>query len=175
VLDKTAGNTLGTPFWGEGDTAQGGHGANIGNANCVSYNDIGSLQYYVHFHLSIFKDGQRLAIPRYIGYATNCLYEINSDNLNGVVDLFSTTQTFKRFTLGDMFGVWGEPLSSTNIAGITGEPVVIYIEDNGNLSQYTGDPNNIDLVWHRSVTIQIGTPLSEIPTYSWVNYDGTSG
>lgn len=174
VLDPNKDAVLGAPYWGEGDSASGGHGTNIGNANCVDYGqaDTWPKPYYVHFHLSIFKNGQRLAIPRYIGYASSCLYELNSDNLNGVVDMFSDTMSYKRFTLGDLFGVWGYPLSSSNVADITGYPITFYIEDDGKLQQYTGDPTQIDLLAHRSVTIQIGTPLSEIPTYDWQLYGG---
>ncbi|MBI1891688.1 MAG: hypothetical protein HYS18_13635 [Burkholderiales bacterium] len=172
LLDPASSAVLGTPFWGDGDTGSGGQGATVGNAKCVNYDSINSLAYYAHAHISIFRDGQRLAIPRYIGYAANCLYELNVDNMNGVVDMYSTEVSYKRLTLGDFFGVWGHPLSWTNVAGLSGQ-VVIYVEDNGILNQYMGaNPGDIDLIHHRSVTIQIGSRLNEIPIYNWQQYNG---
>ena len=32
------------------------------------------------------------------------------------------------------------PLTSTNVAGITEQPMAVYIIDNGVISQFTGDP-----------------------------------
>lgn len=173
MLDPSPSAVLGTPYWGDGDTGAGGHGATVGNVQCIGYDNINSLTYYAHAHISIFRDGQRLAIPRYIGYASNCLYELNVDNMNGVVDMYSTQVTYKRLTLSDFFGVWGQPLSWTNVAGFMGQPVVIYVEDDGVLYQYTGDnPGDIDLIHHRSITIQVGARMNEIPTYNWQQYNG---
>lgn len=90
--------------------------------------------------------------------------------MSGVVDGYSTA--YKRLTLGDMFAVWGQPLSWTNVAGFSGQPVVIYIEDNGVLRQHAGDPGDIEFMPSRSITIQIGTPLNEIPVYKWDKYLG---
>lgn len=101
--------------------------------------------------------------------ASTCLYEINTDNLSGAVDAFSSA--YKRLTLGDLFAVWGQPLSWTSVAGFSGD-VVIYVEDNGVLYKHIGDPGDIELLSHRSITIQIGTPLNEIPIYKWDKYSG---
>jgi hypothetical protein len=83
-------------------------------------------------------------------------------------------------TLGQYFDIWGQPLTVTNVAGqpstitnvggFTGMPVVVYINDNGDLRQYRGDPRNIELRSHRAITIQIGTPLQQIQTYTWGNF-----
>lgn len=169
VLDGGPNGTLGVRAWSDGNTASGGKGAPAGNANCIPY-DAMVVNYFVHAHVSIFRDGQRLAIPQYIGMASACLYEINSDNMSGVVDAYSSA--YKRLTLGDMFAVWGQPLSWNDIAGFSGQPVVIYIEDNGVLHQHVGDPGDIELLSRRSITIQIGAPLNEIPVYNWDKYSG---
>jgi hypothetical protein len=77
------------------------------------------------------------------------------------------TPTLKTFTLGQFFDIWGQPLSSTNVAGITGN-VVAYINDNGDSRRYMGDLRNIELTSLRDVTLQIGTPpITSLPTYSW--------
>ncbi len=169
VLDAGPNGTLGVRAWADGNTASGGKGAPVGNANCIKYEWL-STNYFVHAHVSIFRDGQRLAIPQYIGMAADCLYEVNTDNMSGVVDAFSNA--YKRLTLGDLFAVWGQPLSWNNVAGFTDQPVVIYVEDNGALRQHEGDPGDIELSSHRSITIQIGTRLGEIPVYNWSSYSG---
>ncbi len=72
------------------------------------------------------------------------------------------------FTLGEMFAIWGQPLSYTDIAGLSGVPVVVYITDNGVTTEYSGDLSSIELLSHREITIQVGTPITEIPSYTWV-------
>jgi hypothetical protein len=48
-------------------------------------------------------------------------------------------------------------------------PVVVYIVDeNGVLTQYDGDIAAVELKSHHQITIQIGTPITAIPTYTWV-------
>lgn len=161
--------TLGVRAWSDGNTASGGQGAPAGNAKCISYDAL-DTNYFAHAHVSIFRDGQRLALPQYIGMASTCLYEINTDNLSGVVDAFASA--YKRLTLGDLFAVWGQPLAWDNVAGFSGQPVVIYVEDNGVLKQHAGDPGDIELLHKRSITIQIGARLNEIPVYKWDQYLG---
>lgn len=167
LIKGAGGQVLGTPAWGDG--YGGGTGAAIGNANCDDWSR--SRNYFGHAHLSIFRNGERLAIPQYIGWRDECIYDINTDNRNGVIDAVSATG-YRYFSLGEFFQIWGQPLSWDNIAGITNLPVVIYIEDSGVVTQYTGDPANIELGNFRSITIQIGSRLDEIPTYNWNNYTG---
>jgi hypothetical protein len=67
--------------------------------------------------------------------------------------------------------VWGQPLSKTNIAGITGLPVTVFIDDDGqSVTEYTGNLADIELKPHRSITIQVGSALAEIPSYRWDNW-----
>jgi hypothetical protein len=167
VLTTEPSGTLGVRTWSDGNTAAGGQGSAVGNVQCVSY-DYWNIGYFIHAHVSIFRDGQRLALPQYIGMAANCLYEINSDNMSGVVDVFS--ERYKRLTLGDLFAVWGQPLSWTNVAGFAGQPVVVYIEDQGVLTRHSGAIGDIELAPYRSITIQIGAALPEIPVYDWSRY-----
>jgi len=35
------------------------------------------------------------------------------------------------YHLGSLIETWGQPLSSSNVAGITGLPIVVYVTDNG--------------------------------------------
>ena len=161
-LQLTFGGTIGAPgYWPDGDTATGGDGKNsIDGIDCSS-----SEAYHIHAHLSIVRDGQALAIPALIGIPAGCTYEMHTHDKTG--ELHLEAPRAKRFTLGNLFAVWGQPLTRTNIAGITGLPVTIYVTDGTTTVEYKGEPNDLELTSHRLVTIQIGKPIQSIPTFIW--------
>jgi hypothetical protein len=54
------------------------------------------------------------------------------------------------------------------VAGITGKPIVIYVTDqNGVVTQADGNWGDLELLSHREITIQVGTPIEAIPNYTW--------
>ncbi len=72
------------------------------------------------------------------------------------------------FTLGQLFAIWGQPLESTNVAGLAGMPVTLYVTDNnGVVTEATGNWSEIELLSHREITIQVGSPVTEIPNFTW--------
>lgn len=152
---------IGTALWTAGDTSTGGQGQPVDGIQC----GVMSEDYHVHAHLTIIKDGQQLAIPSQVGIPGNCNYAIHTHNESG--ELHVENPTVQSFTLGQFFDIWGRPLSPTNVADFTGQPIKFYINDNGDLRQYTGNPAAIALASHRSITIQIGAPPATIPTYLW--------
>jgi hypothetical protein len=153
-------NPLGTPnIWPNGDTPAGGQGQSINGIVCAN-----SENYHVHSHLAIFRNGEMMGIPAAIGL-TGCTYELHTHDWSGILHVEAPAA--KRFTLGQFFAVWGQPLSLSNVAGITGLPVVVFVNDGTSLIQFPGDPSEIELISHRSITIQIGTALTEIPSYTW--------
>ena len=156
------GGVVGTTFWPNGNTSTGGTGAAVDGLICAA--GMAEL-YHVHAHLAIIKDGQWLALPANVGILSQCNYEMHTHDQTGIIHI--ETPTLKTFTLGQFFDIWGQPLSSTNVAGITGD-VVAYINDNGDSRRYMGDLRNIELTSLRDVTLQIGTPpISTLATYSW--------
>ena len=50
-------------------------------------------------------------------------------------------------------------------AGITGKPIVVYSTENATVTKVTTDWKQIELTTHKEITIQIGTPITEIPNY----------
>ena len=126
--------------------------------------------YHVHSHLAIFKDGVRLSIPPFIGIVGNdtlpntvCVYPLHIHDATGTIHVEPVNTN--PVTLGQFFKIWGQPLTRTNVAGQTSASVVVYLRDGGNLRKYQGDLANIELKSYRSVVIQIGTPLTEIPVF----------
>jgi hypothetical protein len=149
----------GVDQWADGSTATGGQGTTINGVNCLVTED-----YHIHTQLTIIRDGQQLAIPAHVGLQ-GCAYETHTHDKSGVVHV--ETNVAKRFTLGQFFSVWGQPLTSTNIAGIPVSKLAIYIQDGTKLSAYTGDIGSIDLQAHRVIYLVIGTPPATLPNYQW--------
>ncbi len=169
---------MGKNYWPVGALASGGNGQDVSGLGCSNLSE----DFHVHAHLSIFLNGQQLAIPAAIGinhptfltkdiwpdgYAIygDCHYSIHTHDTSGRLHVEAPAPG--TFTLGQFFAIWGEPLSYGNIAGITGSPVVVYVNDGTNLRRFTGDLASIELVSQREITIQVGTPLAQIPTYAW--------
>ncbi|MDR5857319.1 hypothetical protein P9239_00670 [Caballeronia sp. LZ062] len=147
-----------TAAWPTGGSATG---ATIDGVTCAS----GMAEtFHVHSHVAIFKDGQWLQFPQQIGLPGTCNYEMHTHDQTGIIHI--ETPTAKTYTLGQFFDIWGQPLTTTNVAGITGN-VVVYINDNGDSRRYLGDPRDIVLTSHRDITFQIGSPVSSLATYSW--------
>lgn len=163
VTDLTNDPKVGVDRWGNPQT----DGSAIGSFTC-SVNPPDT--YNVHAHLSILVNNEPQAIPKYVGAApsgqTHCFYPIHTDFSSGRVHVISAASG--TFTLGQMFQIWGQQLTSTNVAGITGLPVEVYITDNGTSTKVEeADWSNIELKDHRLITIELGTPLTEIPNFSW--------
>ena len=51
--------------------------------------------------------------------------------------------------------------------GDLGKPIVVYVTDAGVVTQATGDWRDIELTSPREVTIQVGSPIDEIPNFTW--------
>ena len=61
----------------------------------------------------------------------------------------------------------GQPLTATNVAGIDNMPIYFYITENGTVTQFTGDPATIPFASHRHIAIVIGTPITQVPFFTW--------
>ena len=111
-------------------------------------------------------------IPLYLGASrqppTHCFYAIHTHDASGRIHV--TPAAPETFTLGDLFEIWGQPLTNTNVAGIVGLPVEVYVTDDGMTFRVEdADWASIELLPHREITIALGTPLTEIPNYTWTD------
>jgi hypothetical protein len=167
VVSLEDGHQEGATHWPNGNTSTGGQGQDIGTMRCLASQ---SIAFHVHTHLSIFLNGEALALPARVGFvdgiANPCHYPLHTHDATGMIHVHATTPT--TFTLGQFFSIWGQTLSSTNVADLTGMPVVVYVTDNGVVTQNTGDWSLIELTSHREITIQVGTAITEIPNFTWV-------
>lgn len=166
IIDLSDGHEVGTRRWGDPQT----DGSPIGGRfNCV-FNP--PRAYSFRAHLSILVNNELQVIPWYLGASrqppTHCFYVTHTHDSTGRIHV--TPAAPATVTLGDLFEIWGQPLTNTNVAGITGLPVEVFVTDEGvtvKVEDY--DWANIELRPHREITIALGTPLIEIPNFTWTD------
>jgi hypothetical protein len=152
--------------WPNGNTAEGGQGQAVAGLACTPPD----TTFHVHAHLSILRDGQALAIPANIGIVRtvqpNCFYNVHTHDLSGRIHIEGPVPIVT--TLGQLFAIWGMPLSRENVAGLTGMPVEVWITDDGVVRRHEdADLGTIELRSHRNIAIQVGTPVTELPYFVW--------
>ena len=108
---------------------------------------------HLHAHLAVFVRGRERAIPAGIGIAAGPrFYWLHTHVADGVVHIESPVA--RRFTLGDLFDVWGEPLRSDRVGPASG-PVTAFLDGR----HYRGNPRDIPLRAHARIQLDVGRPL----------------
>ncbi len=115
---------------------------------------------HIHQHVRILDHGKQIRIPEDVGrpIVGQCFYWIHTHTPDGIVHV--EAPSFRTFTLGNFFDIWGQPLSATDVAGARpkkNERVVVWIGG----ARYTGDPRKIELIQHLDVTIEVGPPYAK--------------
>jgi len=166
AIDIDDGHMVGSRYWPDRDTSVGGQGQPVAGLECGTMVET----YHVHSHLSVLLNGEALAVPALVGIVdtsptSECTYNAHTHDLSGKLHVEAPAAA--TFTLGQFFGVWGQPLERNDIAGLRDLPVVVYVVDGGVVSEYDGDLAAIELKSHRLIAIQVGTPITEIPNFTW--------
>ncbi len=150
-----------------GDTDQGGHGQPVDGVEGAGSEMVGV---HYHAHLSLFYQGEQMAVPYGIGIVQpfqvangfvvrgQGFYWLHTHDATGIIHIESPVN--RPFTLGNFFDIWGEPLKEGNVAGMEGT-VRAYVGD----QPYTGDPRMIRLQPHEQITIEVGEPSVTPPLY----------
>lgn len=117
-------------------------------------------------HLELFAGGRVVLVPPGIGIAPprsregayvrgrRCSYPLRTREPTGVVEVDART----RMTLGQLFDVWGQPLSRRRLAGFSG-PVEAYVSG----VRRHGDPRSIPLRRHAQIVLEAG---GHVPPHS---------
>ncbi|VXB27941.1 conserved exported hypothetical protein [Massilia sp. 9I] len=143
-----------------------GWAAWTGPGNRLPVNGVGCLineSYHLHSLVSIYKDGVRIGLPDNVG-RSGCTYELHTHDVMGVVHI--ETDVPKKFTLGQFFALWRQPLGAAGTAGLPG-PIRFYLIENERLTPFTGDPVQLELAAHREIVIVSGTAPRVLPKYRW--------
>lgn len=136
------------------------------------------LAYHHHIHLAIFVNGQARSVPIAVGImpqvgiqqdgagnqvavsSTHCFYWLHVHAQDGVVHIESPSAA--TFTLGQLFDVWGQPLSAI-AAGPAPGPVTATV----NGQPYTSDPRSIPLNERDQIVLNVGGPAVVPPPVDW--------
>ena len=177
------GGSMGTAYWPDGDSPAGGQGQTGDGIGCDRH--MSSL-IHIHLHLDICDaTGRELQLPWAVGIVApwgyknypagpyvatgHCYYDLHTHDRDGVIHYEATDHT--GLTLGNFFDVWGQPLSMTNVAGLTGTVWVMYgTKQPRHLTwSNTVDPRTIPLIEHEYVELAIDNPPkpSSLPDYRW--------
>jgi hypothetical protein len=112
-------------------------------------------------HLDLFADGQRVTVPAGIGVLPTCRYWLSTSRADGVVLIASPER--RAFTLGDLFDVWGAPLTRTRALSYTlagGRTLRAYVDGR----RVARDPRAIRLAPQREIVLVIGGSPPNIPS-----------
>jgi hypothetical protein len=161
------GVTIGRVMFAPGDTDAGGHGQVIDGIEGSSQE---MLKQHIHAHLSLFYKGEQIAIPEGIGIIKPFreengfvgggvgFYWLHTHDATGIIHVESPDN--RKYTLGNFFDVWGEPLAADNVAGLKGK-LQIFVDN----KPYSGKPRDIVLTAHGQITLVVGEPPVSPPVY----------
>ena len=158
------GATIGQDVFPIGNTAAGGQGEEIGGVGCI-----GTIERHFHAHVSLFFEGEQIAVPAGIGITAPFVrdgyvvggdryYWLHTHDATGVVHV--EPPDAGDYTVGQLFDVWGQPLSGSNVAGYEGE-LSVFVDG----VRYDGDPREIAFASRKHISLQVGRPLAPIPMY----------
>lgn len=149
-------------------------GAPIDGIQC---NNSEQLAYHHHIHLAIFINGQPRPIPLGVGMvppalvsntakgpfaegSNSCLYWVHIHATDGIVHIESPE--VRTYLLTQIFGVWQQPLSATQIGPFTG-----HVTATVNGQAWTGDPGEIPLDEHAQIVLNLNGPVVNPPPIVW--------
>ena len=149
-------------------------GAPIDGIQC---NNSEQLAYHHHVHIAIFINGQPRAVPLGIGMvppalvtnspkgpfaegSNTCLYWIHVHATDGIVHIESPE--VRTFLLAQIFGIWKQPLSSTQIGPYTGHVTATF-----NGQPWNGDPSEIPLDQNAQIVLNLNGPVVNPPAIDW--------
>ncbi len=137
---------------------------------------LAQLAYSTYAHLQVFVDGRSRALPGGIGIvdlhpiitrqglfygALTCMYWLHTRAADGLLEAQAPVP--RRFTLGDLFAVWNQPLTRTRVAGARG-PVTATVDGR----PWRGDPARIPITEHADIQLAVGRPVPAPLPVDWL-------
>ncbi|HET7856184.1 MAG TPA: hypothetical protein VFL41_06975, partial [Gaiellaceae bacterium] len=112
---------------------------------------------HIHQHLDVFVFGKRVPVPAGIGIdpAERFISPLHTHDASGVIHVESPT--VRRFTLGELFGVWGVRFRNGCLGGYCaghGNELRVYV----NGRRVSGDPGAVVLAAHEEIVVAFGAP-----------------
>ena len=130
------------------------------------------MLFHIHAHVQLYVDGRQRLLPYGIGivgpyrfdstpdgpFVTGgtAFYWMHTHDLTGLIHLEAPVQ--RTFTLGDLFDMWGQPLTADQVGPAHG-PVIAMVDGR----RHGGDPRMIRLGAHSAIQLDVGTFVSFQP------------
>ena len=142
----------------------------------VQCEPLAQLAYAAYAHLQVYVHGKSRALPGGIGmvdqnpvatqkglyYSTHlCMYWLHTRAADGLIEAEAPIP--RHFTLGDLFAVWNQPLSSRQVARARGRVTATL-----NGVRWSGDPAAIPLTEHAAIQLSVGRPVRSPQPVDWV-------
>jgi hypothetical protein len=147
------------------DLSKAATGQDVDGIKCETSEQVA---YHIHAHLAIYVDGKPRQVPFGIGIpdpvtqqengypfvvSGKCFSWLHTHMSDGVIHVESPSQ--RGYTLGQLFDIWGQPLSATQVGPVTGTVTAFYRG-----KPYTGsDLRAIPLTAHGDIQLDVGQPL----------------
>jgi hypothetical protein len=142
-------------------------GATIDGIPCQSGEQ---LAVHYHAHLSILIGGNETTLPAGVGIdqTAQCLYWMRVHAADGIIHIEAPKESAARkFTLGNIFDIWRQPLSSTRVGATVlakDQKLLIFVDG----KPYTGNPRDIVLGKYTQVVLEVTPPeVTPPPTYTF--------
>jgi hypothetical protein len=144
-----------------------GSAKGAGTPVTVGCDDARLAAVHYHAHLDLFYEGRRVPVPARAGVTAKCAYWLHTEQPTGILHITAPASARSRlFTLGDFFTIWGEPLSSRQVATMRAGPGrQLKVWQDGR--PYSGALQGLVLRPHTQVVIQVGPPFVSPPAYDW--------
>jgi hypothetical protein len=151
--------------------AAGAAGAPVGDLSCTSADgprEGAHVELFAHRRVVLVPAGIGMAPPlaasgAYVR-AARCSYPVRTREPTGLLELHRGAARTRSLTLGDLFRVWGQPLSSTRLAGFhapRGERVVAYLDGR----RWSADPRAVPLRRHAVIVLEVAGFVPPHTTY----------
>jgi hypothetical protein len=124
------------------------------------------LAFHIHAHLAVYVNGRQETIPYGIGVLPplqlqqtvegpfvvggTAFYWLHTHDSSGVIHIESPV--VRRYTLGEFFDIWGQPLGPTQVGPVRG-PVTVRVDGR----TVTGDPRDVPLAAHSVIQLDVGS------------------
>ncbi|MEY9877001.1 hypothetical protein ABH931_006523 [Streptacidiphilus sp. MAP12-33] len=158
-IDKSASLLASTAHQADGQDIDG----------IVKSNSMEQTVYHIHTHLQVYVDGKQMTIPYGLGIVPpyqltqaqdgtpfvgggSKFYFLHTHDESGIIHVESPTE--QQYNLGNLFDLWGQPLTSNDVAGHKGT-LTIFVDG----KPYTGDPRAITFKNLEKVQIDVGTAV----------------
>jgi uncharacterized protein YdeI (BOF family) len=165
----------------DGDTPSGGQSQTVDGIPCAPTMYLN--MYHVHAYIGILINGLQVAVPDQIGLykpgpissgytsSAQCYYYLHTHDATGMIHIespSSVSPSATLYTLGNVLDVWGITVTAGNVGPFNGKvrafvaTVPLKTLTAQNYTEYTGNPNAIQLYSHEAIWLEVG-PTFVVP------------